>query len=836
MLASKTTQSDRYDFVESIRSQSIFEQWLPTSKSYTFGNKLALNQNRDLFYAIGNMIRVCSINSDTKNYRVIKTLFSPFDISEIGLNSSGTFLYSTDYKHIIVQNFPRVFQQAKNVHVSGESYNLKGLDPKSKIVKIIWNLKIKRDLSLVVLEDNNTIKLYDLNVSASPRMVVNLNDHENFKGNKATSISFGSCSNLIGSLSLYITTESSKIFAIYPFVSRHSQICVSKEDIECSLDESYDIADFIRSGINQFNNDDLNVLIDNQINFFKSFDRQREQKPRKEVRIGPNGNEEIYHVSVKFNSCDHLIVQGPIANLKMGKIKDICDIGMDDDISIMLVINSDVDGFMVKYLAQLKPLIMAYGVKDFDILKNFQELAVSTEENSIPTTSSQQLIGFNQEKVNDKPYQAPRVGFGYVDDDLSSENEEELSTETSEERQSLQLDELPQRDKRTTQNNHPVSSANSWINNFQMLDTVGIDILDYTIADERKLIRSNIDPNRFLIYTSNKIIICTPDEWIETIVDCIFDSPNAEGTSNSNIEICTEYAQFDYNDNNASVVFVEDDLTYTGDYIISAFHEYNKPVELIKIREEELPPIQKLRLGSTEPPLNIESKIVNDLLPEIENELQQLKPINNIKFPIISSSDDSETLQVLNLFSSESLKRIQVFSNMLLRLNLKICTNLLEVKYQINLMNKLLNLSIDDSTKENISRVRRKQVNLNEQLKSLHNKLVKRIEAIKVYKQIPLSDEETKWFKEINQVTNMVGNNNTSNKQGLTKIIGDLNDQVEYIKKQAAKGKPVKGEDDLRYITDLRQIKQIVSDQWNSLSILKDDVDDLIESMEKIEA
>lgn len=850
-----------FDFVESVKSQWIFKQWFkkehqtqkpPSESPGPLGNRLVVNKNLDLIYAVENTIRFCFINSTNKNYRLLKSTTTPFDIQEIGLNSLGTFLYSTDFKTVVVQDVPTNGDSTPYLHNSKETYELKGLDANSHIKKIIWNDRVARDLSLVVLEDSNFIKLYDLARSESPRITINLNQQPSFQGQKATSISYGSCNNLIGGLTLYITTESSKVFAIYPFVAKKSKICVTKEEVEISLAESYDIETFTHKNFPYPRDDDMSESIAGQIAFFKSLKSQL--KSPAEVRINYN-NEEIFYYTVrlKSSSLNDLWVQGPIADLKMGVISDICNIGFNDDISILLVINNDKTNLTVKFLGQLKPLVMRYGIKEDSILIRLQELSMSLESKKIDQYSEDD--DSNNKSViklidDTKPYAKPKLGFGYVDSD-SEEDISEPNTAGSEDNTPppSQLLIKPKDDPvpKLNQMSYYVPSEDAdeeflqqksryWLQNFVNIDQVGIDILDYQLSEPRRIIKSNIDPNRFLIYTNDKIIICTPNDWIEQATESLFQLNKHQDNNQKSLEIWNHYSCIDY-DTKINIAFVEDNLTYTGDYVISASFKLDNFVKMVKIKESEPPSIKKLSLEDDEPYVKIETKINNNMLSDIETDLQKIRPISSNKYVVKIGENKTKALETLNEFSNEVLEQIQNFFNILIKLDLKIASNVMEMKFQVDLMKNLSNVSFNDEiTRRKITSLKTKQLTLHKRSKLIHNKLIKKMEDIRINKQVPLSAEEKKWFKEINQITSVVGQDNTI---GLTKTVSELDNQVEHIKSnmkfEGSESQQMQKIHQLqknwKSISDLRGVKDTLNNQWISLSALKSDVGELLENI-----
>lgn len=325
-------------------------------------NKLVIVKNRDVFYAVENIIRCCTINSQTKNYRILNTV--NFAIEEINGSPQGTYLYATDFKNLIVCEIPdKLYAKENKIITSSYKFNIIGT-----IKKVIW-CSLHR--GLVVLSNDNVVRMYKFE-NPNPILTVDLNDQVK---ESVTSISFGSNDNLIGSMTLYITT-SSKVYAIYPFLPE--DIDTDVESIDLAIKETNELLKYVSS---LYERDDLIKSIEDQLNLLKFM--------KDEGKVKSNLNKPC--------------VQGPLIDLEM-KINDISLIGSNKNVSMLAVVGNE--DTTIKYLSQLKPLVMKF--------ENSSSLVSHIYGNEIIT------------KDVHEHYEKPSQGFGYIDDSESDDEEEEF--------------------------------------------------------------------------------------------------------------------------------------------------------------------------------------------------------------------------------------------------------------------------------------------------------------------------------------------------------------------------------------------------------------------------
>lgn len=359
-----------YNFVDSIQSQTIFKKIL-NSPNGPFGRKLLINENRDAFVASENILKACTINSQSQGYRIVSSL-SPFlDIVDMEIDGSGKHIYKTDLHRVVVQVLPTKIGGSKDVLTSVVSgFELEGLT--SKVRKIVWNDFVDGNLLLVVLQDDNTLHYYDLTVDSAPLQLVKLD----LQGDEATTISFGSRAELGGALTLYIGTKNSKIYAIFPFVSHKSTILVTEDELSAAYTTAQQI-DF--------------TDCEPHLQWYKSlYHSTKSSDPSGYRKIG---KQEVMCYRLKVGQHKNTI-QGPLASLEMGEIADLSCVGDDDTFPQLVAINRDSLDVTVKYLTQFVPLLKDHEPRQL-----------------VPITHSS--------------YKLPSQGFGYIDSDDSEDEQDE---------------------------------------------------------------------------------------------------------------------------------------------------------------------------------------------------------------------------------------------------------------------------------------------------------------------------------------------------------------------------------------------------------------------------
>lgn len=771
-----------FDFVDNIKAQSIFKKWFGRSPvlNASGGNLLAVNANKDLFVAIENTIRCCTINSKSSNYKILVSNNTPFDIKEIGLNPSGRLIYSTDFYDVIVQDFPSDINNSKAVNKSSLDVKLKGLE--GKIKKIAWCAYGVNQMSIAILQEGNIVSLYDLNTGESPVLRVKLSDIELFKDEIATSITFGSSANVQGGLTLYISTKSAQIYAIYPFTGK--EIWVTREEVEIALTDTSGALIYLKNNYEGSDIEDVLKPVHLQIDYFKRIYSQMNSHTWFGTKLVNGKSVEAYKINCPISDTPKVL--GPLSSLAMDTISDIQGVGENDQCSLLVAVGAGETELKVEYLTQISPLIMSW-------------------PKEAPTSSPSMVLPPPNQPVNSPEkhlgYKKPQVGFGYIEDEDDDDEDDEPATPDS-------LSAI-----------EDGSILHLW-DTINRLDTVAFDVLsDVSLSTDCKIIPSSVDSSQFLIYSPSKTVYCKPNGWT-------YQLPDIRG-----LDIKNSYDLIDNGKKSKSVGLITDDITFTGDYLIAHDDYLNNDdstgeIKVIQINE---PPQQRESTSIKSKPVEkaiIKSKLDTSLLTEIEHDLMKLGQKRSLSQKISSQDTKVEILDKINKFSVESIDQINSFDTLLMKLNLKVAANLIELNYQVSTYNQMNPKNHTQNNTDKLNALKVRQETLHKRLSQLHTKLAVQVEEIKVNNQTPLSKAEKEWFNEINAITNKVNKPDSD----LPKLLEDLRAQVDYIKENRAKPS-----DSLviNQVKEIKKIKSELSSQYNDLVSLKDQVDELTNKLEE---
>lgn len=235
---------------EKVQDLEIFKGILSKIEkdSHLNHEKLAFHDDI-LFFAFDNLVRCGSLSSPSYKLLGIKEL--DFVPKGIKLNSLGTLLAIYDEKNIIISTIPSksVILNSDSNEISVKSFKI-GLNifKQCTILKILWDKLSKFESSLVILSNDDIIRVFDPAFSINtPKATFELNNSSNQIGlvtnniSEAVSMTFGSNDTLTGLLTLYILNKDGDIFSIYPFTN--DNIVAKASSVEDLLNETILLSD-----------------------------------------------------------------------------------------------------------------------------------------------------------------------------------------------------------------------------------------------------------------------------------------------------------------------------------------------------------------------------------------------------------------------------------------------------------------------------------------------------------------------------------------------------------------------------------------------------------------
>lgn len=790
-------------FVSQITNQSIFKHFLDsnTSKEELSSplpyNRLVCRGNSDVFFVSNNLVRCCTINPDTTNYKLLKVVNPFYEIISLLMNKSGTLLALIGEQEIDVVTLPANVVKGDGVYVDGSSFKIQNLT--GKIRKCVWQTTAANDSMLVVLNDNSEIKAFDLTKSLEvPIINIDLKTLDNFKNQEATSIAFGSDQNLAGGLTLYVSTKSS-IFAVYPFTTSSTKLVTTEEAIDVALQDTKAAMELIQekypTNLTEIATSPMNKAALKQFDYYLNIKNQLSGTVPivKEVRdVYTNNPYELFVVQQNLNDFEGPVLQGPIVSVG-SDIQDITSFGDNPFISCMASVG---DNAVVNYYAQLAPMLMKYRASG-DVSDESKE--------STPVVLTPRYI-------------KPRKGFGFVD---NTEIEERALVKQTQSQASfwkeelsvldlLHTDKLPADDTNTTNNNN---------NSNKKLPTYF----------------GSLDEFRFTIFMASKKIVIVDCTWVKDFVNDLV------GNKVDDVAVAPHYGvASEEPEPILAFTYIKDKITSTGEYLLVFRSKTKDDLEVIQIvntAPEDL---------TTEPKeiLRLTDKVQSNAgltykapspFDELLAELQNLSKIKIATGGIQGNTgldkgnvDDLENLNKLSINTIQLAKEYSIFG---IKLQTRILSNLDSLKEQKSILNKIKSQcepndsEIKKGEEDKLTKLADRQEKLDKRFVDLQKKIYDALNKYNKERSLPISDAESSWFKEIDSIDQSV-NTGVKDEVSLTEKIERLSSQVKSVlessKAKDSKTSEVTPVEQLELERKLSKLKHWLIREDKAIQALKD--------------
>ncbi|KAI5950665.1 NUP82 [Candida theae] len=330
-------------------------------------NKLVCRNNSELFFAQGNLVRCCTINPVTSNYKLLKTPRADFEVVSLEINESGSFLAIVGDSKVDVVSLPPVLNtKQKSVYIEAKNYRITNV---GKIRKVLWQSIVANDSMLVILNDKSEVFGFDLKRSATvPLVKISFEE-------KVNSIAFGSRSKINDGLKLYASTDD-KIVSV-DFYNDSTKIAVSESAIDVAISDSQNTIEIIKDKFPE-----KSVLLSSaktQLEVYDSLRRQLSNNLREVRGLYSDNPYELFIVELRAKAPDY-------------KPREVAQVGADDLVSFG-------DNEQIGLLATIKN----------DTISYFSNILGSG------------LVQYEEPKS--VTYAKPKKGFGFVDsfDDVNAE-------------------------------------------------------------------------------------------------------------------------------------------------------------------------------------------------------------------------------------------------------------------------------------------------------------------------------------------------------------------------------------------------------------------------------
>lgn len=778
--------------VSLVGSQKMF-----TQPQYTASKNYLISRNEsELFLSCGNIVRCCQINTQTNSYRILDQKSSrEIAIESLLMNPSGSMIALIGNVTLGVFTIPKTIW-AGSFNIPNGYYEISSFS--SGIKKVIWHPAIPNDSGLVVLDNASCISLFNVTISTStPQLYVDLNTFDNFKGKKATSISFGSEDKLSGNLTLYVSTNTGEIFAIYPFVNSDSCIRSTKSQVESLHKEATACLQFVNT---EYPSSNLLEVVNGgglkgaSLEFYQYAHNLKKGSEDYLIRNADEKTEPILELDQRAPFKSEICLQGPLTISNTSNVEsetkvsilDIVSINSNDEVSILMASCKDEkDKLYVKYLIQDTPLIMKWtGYEDAEA----SELVKDVNVHKASTIKVKEEKEEPQVKRFSLKYVKPKKGFGFLDfrnDVQEGDIHEEVVSQSSEQMKTeiKFLENLQQEE--------------FWNENFRSLKLAGNDYFTNGGNTEvSKIIVLNSSRSKLSIIVNKKIFIIDTDKWAsEVIFKGIGDVENIQ------------YDLFEAKYSDSTIALVSDTIGNTGSFLIIYYGNLNNDIEVRKLTSStQTPLISNPKPSEFQQPIirpTRESILSKLPFEELESQLTYLKKFDPSDFydqtskRVLKDSLKTENhgiLRATEKISILSLKQTKEFEKAFLSVQSRINMQVSELIQQVQLLKKVDQyVSNSDNLDDRIKTLLDKQETIAERERVLQNKLVDAINRLRTNKGCGLSKAENLWIKELNAF-NIKINKDSERDISLVNKFTELKKQFTTLKENLESGKAEKEE------------------------------------------
>lgn len=683
-----------------------------------------------------------------------------FDIQALEINSLGTLMAvigETQINIVVLPSLATIANNQAGAAIKCRNYTIDLGSGCVGVIKALWQgLVVPQDCLLVVLTSENTILMFDVNLSTTTYQIkVDLNQY----GINAVSIAFGATNkNLAGMLTLYVATES-EIYAIYPFFKSTMGIALTSEVANNFMVESKFISEIVDKEFPTYNAlvslkcSGFKKAVLRQLSFAKS--TMNAFIKQKKFSNDPHGLEVVLY---QLPDSDYDL-QGPLISFpKDGrKLVDICHLQANLQFSSLAATFVTKDGSVVlNTLSQLRPLLMRW--------KEDREYEDEKVEQPVVAKG---LLKSTEE------YQKPKRGFGFV-------LEEEDSTKNDQVSQDI-LKVLNAKKQESASN---LQQMKYWKKNFTRLTKVSDN-----------LVFSKLDPKGSFSLISNPVnqnLIClTTDERscfanIEPVIDSLASSFLLGNTLKLKPAVNPRFQLVESITTTKHIAILND--PFENEYLISL---NNQQLNIAKCK------ITKDSINLT--PKNIEQQIVEkkideiaiaaglekDPIDELIGEISQLKVGISVADNAKKRLDpaDLESVKRFNHVSNEVIRQVSQLTEYLLRLDKRINMQSQILKKEAEVYNEISEKKLgggsktkQDTNEARLAELLARQDKSREALARINRKVADASMAVQRNKALVLSDAEKNWLKELNRiVTKLTG------EKGLDHQIKDANLQAQKL-------------------------------------------------------
>lgn len=716
IIRDKHLQTAMPTFGDSLAQSSAFK--IPVDGAYS---DILVRNNEQLFFTSGNTLIAIDLTSPAHNFKTLE-LGNPL-IESIQLNHAQDLLALICRRTITIVCLKRIPFQ--NPQQSWKPLKFV-LDFTSDIVSVAWHPASYSSTEIAVLTKDK-LQLFDI-ISSTTRAGFDENLLDLALHEEPISIAFGSIFNLAGSMTLYYSTPSGRIYLLFPFIHRSFHLGTSKVAVDLFVAETQELVSAVDKTFpprvtagHPSNNDLLG-----QLNFGVDLQRQLESPLL--------DSSDAYRVLRLCPIFIEPVVSGPYAQVAQNSHIVLLD--TRSNTSVLLSFHDTDSQLELAYLAQINPLVM-------------------TSPCDIPRPDSPQQAGIENGKKKSDGYVKPKKGFGFS---LAPTNEPEAVT---------------------TPAHQLYDYSKAW-----EIYELKVKCQDFILLHQRLTPlsrevykKSSPGPARVQPQSFGKILLGTKDKV--QVIDCLLwfgelqdNFPRGVTNFYSSKRTFTVDGPF------TTMGLIQDPDALDDLYLITKSSR-GKVVVIEVYPKDEPEPVEK------EPHVQkLQPKTVNDIgLSAIE--LKEMLRYPKAPVSFTSTTRNAEDLVKLTKISDDIRSHIRQLSRFLIALVGK-----LEVQQKRNLMHASL-LHEDETLEafkervpmyeEHIEELLLHQKAILERADNLEKRTIERFEKIKSSTGLPISEAEKSWMRELNELTRTI-TKGSDNKTSLEKRVQALQALLESFK------------------------------------------------------
>lgn len=680
----------------------------------------AVKKNSTVFTAMTNVVKATPISSDTKMYKILKLAGSEVDIKKLLFCPAERYLAVVGEKSVVIVDTSEVkFSDDSSALVEPFSFELGSFKQQIKCVQ--WHPASARKSEIVVLTTTQLL-VYDILCSFSaPVLALDLSEFAELADKKAWSIAFGSSHNLCGSITLYLSTACGDIFAIYPFLPEGSHFKASTRQISQLYHECEEA---LESVLNNFppvvtNSDPRVMALGKQLSLVESMQSSLAVAVSRELEIPGE-------VILTYSGADFPYRLQSVA--KTGPNPTLVQISSNDEFSLLASISVNSGRTTVEYHGQFLPLIMGW-----------EDKAPTLEKPTKPVAASA--------KPKIEKYSKPARGFGYViESDLEEDENNPLEQEMAAYNAKLDIYNFQ------TKLNSYCTEA------FGGLTKMAVDFLNGEAAAVQAT-----KCRKLLIAASGTLYYCD----LQSVADTL--------SLTTASEVIPAYDKFTISPQTTAVAYCEDVVNHSGTYCISC--SATEKVVITKLVDNEVKPKPSAPIPATIlPPATTSYAPAEELLVGLNR---------NIAVPAIKNFDpkSAESLRDVHDTTKGVAGHISSLTKFVVSLQMKLKFQMEDLNAQVLDFKKAspdAAKALDTQAQEKLARLIKRQEDLSQKQKRIQQRVLLRFEQLKLKADLPLSQAELDWYKELNLLNKSL-NYGDEDEKSVAALVDEISQQIAQL-------------------------------------------------------